>query len=47
MTDQHRVTDLAYGVLGEASYDGQEGEWLFSRQATGGAFALLIILASI
>jgi len=30
MTD-HRVTDLAFGHLGQASYDTEERQWVFSR----------------
>ncbi|KAH8811781.1 RNA polymerase I-specific transcription initiation factor RRN6-like protein [Xylogone sp. PMI_703] len=35
MTD-HRVTDLSYGQLGEASYDTHEKEWHFSRSLIDG-----------
>jgi hypothetical protein len=37
MTD-HRVTDLSYGHLGEASYDVDEQSWYFSSQTSLGKF---------
>lgn len=35
MTD-HRVTEITYGHLGEASYDLEEQNWTFSRHTTLG-----------
>ncbi|KAG4432629.1 hypothetical protein IFR05_011882 [Cadophora sp. M221] len=37
MTD-HRVTDLAIGHPGKATYDPEEQEWKFSQTLTGGVF---------
>lgn len=40
MTD-HRVTDLLYGHLGEASYDVDEQRWCFSSQTGLGKLFLV------
>lgn len=43
MTD-HRVTEITYGHLGEASYDLEEQSWTFSRHTTlGKSFSLFFI----
>ena len=45
MTD-HRVTDLSYGHLGEATYDIDTGEWRFSMEASAQNIQLLLPLRS-
>jgi hypothetical protein len=38
--DDHRISDLLYGHLGEASYDPDEKSWSFSRELSQGGFNL-------
>lgn len=40
MGDHHRVTNLSYGHLGEASYRPDEQDWSFSRDVVAGKLLL-------